>query len=181
MAGTPTTVRRSLIIADLIFMSMGASTAREGDRFTFSRESEILGKVHCYLNQPGLKVRVHENIKPVKLKTIVPMGDEHLTGRIDRELDADDRLDDHVFDALHQLHCVNVIGLEVLEEGAEGPFVTLIIKVGVTALDVIRVVLVDGVIAEVHARVPQVLPRVVVLHRGKSGIFIIIIVLSSTI
>ncbi len=28
-------------------------------------------------------------------------------------------------------------------------------------------VLVDGVVAEMHARVPQVLPRVVVLHSGK--------------
>jgi hypothetical protein len=43
----------------------------------------------------------------------------------------------------------------------------LIVEIGVAALDIVGVVLVDGVVTEVHAGVPQVLPRVVVLHRGK--------------
>ena len=34
---------------------------------------------------------------------------------------------------------------------------TLVLLVGVVALDVVGVVLVDAVVAEVHARVPQVL------------------------
>ena len=43
------------------------------------------------------------------------------------------------------------------EQGAERPLVTLVLLVGVVALDVVGVVLVDAVVAEVHARVPQVL------------------------
>ena len=45
----------------------------------------------------------------------------------------------------------------------------LIIEIGVAALNVVRVILVDGVVTQVHARVPQVLPSVVVLHRRKPG------------
>ena len=49
----------------------------------------------------------------------------------------------------------------------------LVVQVRVAALDVVRVVLVDGVVAQVHARVPQVLPRVVVLHRRKPDKFLL--------
>ena len=34
-------------------------------------------------------------------------------------------LDDHVLDALHQLDGVNVVRLQVLQEGAQGPLVSL--------------------------------------------------------
>ena len=66
-------------------------------------------------------------------------------------------LDYHVLDGSHELAGVDAVGLEVSEQGAEGPLVTLVLLVGVIALDVVRVVLVDAVVAQVHARVPQVL------------------------
>ena len=39
--------------------------------------------------------------------------------------DNDDNLDDHVFNALHKLDSVNVVGLQVLQESAQRPFVSL--------------------------------------------------------
>ena len=66
-------------------------------------------------------------------------------------------LDYHVLDGSHELESVDAVGLEVSEQGAERPLVTLVLLVGVVALDVVGGVLVDAVVAEVHARVPQVL------------------------
>ena len=78
-----------------------------------------------------------------------PMWDEHLARRVNGELDADDRLDDQnqdnnaghefnndfehnddnldddVLDALHKLDGVNVVRLQVLQESAQGPFMSL--------------------------------------------------------
>ena len=79
------------------------------------------------------------------------MWDEHLARRVNGELHADDRLydpnyhpgrefdnydhlfehnddlnlDDHVLDALHKLDSVNVVRLQVLQESAQGPFMSL--------------------------------------------------------
>ena len=66
-------------------------------------------------------------------------------------------LDYHVLDGPHELEGIDAVGLEVPEQRAEGPLVSLVLLVGVVALDVVGVVLVDAVVAEVHARVPQVL------------------------
>ena len=66
-------------------------------------------------------------------------------------------LDYHVLDGPHELEGIDAVGLEVPEQRAEGPLVALVLLVGVVALDVVGVVLVDAVVAEVHARVPQVL------------------------
>ena len=55
------------------------------------------------------------------------------------------------------MESVDAVGLEVSEQGAERPLVTLVLLVGVVALDVVGVVLVDAVVTKVHARVPQVL------------------------
>ena len=76
-------------------------------------------------------------------------------------------LDYHILDGAHELECVDAVGLEVAEEGAERPLVALVLLVGVVALDVVRVVLVDAVVAQVHARVPQVLPGGVVPSSGR--------------
>ena len=53
------------------------------------------------------------------------MWDEHLARRVDGELHADDCLDDDVFYALHQLYRVDVVCLQVFQEGTEGPLVPL--------------------------------------------------------
>ena len=44
---------------------------------------------------------------------------------------------------------------------------TSIIILNIVTSDIVRVILVDAVVAEVHARVPQVAPCVVVLDRGE--------------
>ena len=40
-------------------------------------------------------------------------------------------------------------------------------------------IFVDGVVAEMHARVPQVLPRIVILHRGKprQAVWVMVLIL----
>lgn len=45
--------------------------------------------------------------------------------------------------------------------------ITVLLIALVNSLDVVRVVLVDGVIAQVHARVPQVFSRGVILDSGE--------------
>ena len=52
----------------------------------------------------------------------------------------------------------------MFEEGTETPLVALVVEVKVAGLDAVGVVLVDAVVAEVHAGLPQVLACVVVLH-----------------
>ena len=82
-----------LIMADLIFMSRGASTAKEGERLTLinvngcllllgvevkadlvNSTSKNLKIFISHLNQPGFEVGVDKNIKSIELKTIVPGG-----------------------------------------------------------------------------------------------------------
>ena len=53
------------------------------------------------------------------------MWNKHFAGRVDGELNTYDAFDDDIFNALHELNSVNVVGLEVLEEGAERPLVPL--------------------------------------------------------
>ena len=74
---------------------------------------------HVDLQQPGLQVGVNQNIKAVELETIIPVGDEHLAGTVNRELHRDDALDDDVLNAGHQVSGVDVVGSEMFEEGAE--------------------------------------------------------------
>ena len=55
----------------------------------------------------------------------------------------------------------------MFQESTERPLVSLVIEVRIAGLDVVRVILVDGVVAEMHTRVPQVFPGVVILDGGK--------------
>ena len=127
----------------------------------------VEGGGHVDLQQPGLQIRVNQNIKTIHFKTIVSVRHEHLARAVHRELHRDNALDDHILDGLHQVGGVEIIGAEMFEEGGERPLVTSIIILNIVTGDVVRVILVDAVVAEVHARVPQVAPRVVVLDRGE--------------
>ena len=72
-------------MADLIFISRGASTAKEGERLTLINawfENQIFKLILfiSHLNQPRFEVRVYKNIKSIQLKTIVP-GDRMILKR----------------------------------------------------------------------------------------------------
>ena len=79
------------------------------------------------------------------------------------------RIEELHLDGLHEGGCVEAVGAEVFEEGADGPLVAAVVRLEVVAGHVVGVVLVDGVVTQVHARVPQVAPRHVVLHSREPG------------
>ena len=62
-------------------------------------------------------IRIDQDVEAVQLEAVPPVGHKHLAGRVDGELDRDDGLDDDVFDVLHQLGDVDVVGFQVAQQG----------------------------------------------------------------
>ena len=79
------------------------------------------------LQQPGLRLRVEENIKSEEFETSVISPDIPGSLGCDLVSPADDRLDAHILDPLpHWPPVQTQLALEVLPEGLQVPLVALI-------------------------------------------------------
>ena len=52
------------------------------------------------LEEPRLEVGVDEDVEAVQLEAVPAMGNEHFASAVHRELDGNDRFDDHVLNVL---------------------------------------------------------------------------------
>jgi hypothetical protein len=50
------------------------------------------------------------------------------------------------------------------QQGTESPLVPKVLYIGIVTLDIVRMVLVDAVVAEMHARIPQILACGIIPH-----------------
>ena len=108
------------------------------------------GRAQIDLNQPRLQIRVNQDVKAEQFKAVGPMRAILLHGGLDVVLAAEDCLDDDIVDAGPEQVHVDAHLLQVLAEGAQAPLVAEIVLLCVLILNETIILLVNGVVRQVH-------------------------------
>lgn len=123
---------------------------------------------HIHFKQPRLQLIIDQYIVAIQLETVVATWHKHATRRGHRLRASQDRFDNNVLDVGHQLLDVAALLAQMPQQSAERPLVPNILLLFV-GLDIVRMVFVDAVVAQMHASVPQVLDVLVVLDRCQAN------------
>lgn len=111
------------------------------------------GRTQIDLQQPWLEVRVNQDVKPKDLEAVGPVGSVLLHGVLNVVLAAEHGLDDDIISPGPQQVHVDADLLEVSAEGSERPLVAVVVLLAVFVSDELLVLLVDGVVRQMHVLV----------------------------